>query len=364
MDPEAGQQQAVTGGQLWDANRVLEGDCELQLFTFADEEGKHTFWHSSAHVLGETMERDFGVQLCHGPPTENGFFYDAYAGSDIFTQDHYKQLEETAKKVIQEKQVFSRLILTKEEALKLFGDNPFKVQLISSKIEEGGKVTAYCCGDLVDLCTGPHIPSTGRIKAFKVMKNSSAYWLGQATNDSLQRIYGVTFPSKKEMDEHLEFLKQAELRDHRNIGKQQNIFNVHQLSPGCAFFYPHGTIIYNKLIELMRREYRVRGYQEVISPNVYNLKLWKTSGHYKNYKDNLFIFQVENQGFGIKPMNCPGHCLMFDSTVHSYRELPMRYADFGVLHRNEISGALSGLTRVRRFQQDDAHIFCTPDQIM
>jgi threonyl-tRNA synthetase len=307
------------------------------------------------------------VHLCHGPPTDSGFFYDAYTGTDpkaIFKQENYKAIEEAAKKVVGEKQTFHRLIMTKEEALALFHYNPFKVQLIDSKIPEGGKVTAYKNGDLIDLCTGPHVPSTARVKAFKVLKNSSAYWLGQATNDSLQRVYGVTFPSKKELDEHIHLLEEAEKRDHRTIGKHQNLFNVHQLSPGSVFFYPHGAKIYNKLIQFMRSEYRVRGYNEVISPNVYNLKLWKTSGHYKNYKDNIFLLKIENQGFGVKPMNCPGHCLMFDNTVRSYRELPIRYGDFGVLHRNEISGALSGLTRVRRFQQDDAHIFCAPEQIM
>ena len=176
-------------------------------------------------------------------------------------------------------------------------------------------------------------------------------------------MYGVTFPTKKELDEHVKLLEEAAKRDHRIIGKHQDLFNFHVLSPGSGFWYPYGTKIYNKVVDLVRDEYRCRGYSEVITPNMYNLKLWKTSGHYKNYKDNIFIFKVENQGFAMKPMNCPGHCLMFDSTVRSYRELPLRYADFGVLHRNEVTGALSGLTRVRRFQQDDAHIFCSPEQI-
>lgn len=178
------------------------------------------FWHSSAHILGESMEREFGVHLCHGPPTDSGFFYDAYTGKDIFNQDHYKTLEEAAKKIVGEKQTFQRIILTKEEALKLFAYNPFKVQLIETKIPDGGKVTAYRNGDLIDLCTGPHVPMTSRVKAFKVMKNSSAYWLGKATNDSLQRIYGVTFPTKKELDEYVKLIEEAAKRDHRIIGKQ------------------------------------------------------------------------------------------------------------------------------------------------
>jgi len=224
-------------------------------------------------------------------------------------------------------------------------------------------VTAYKCGDLIDLCTGPHVPSTKMIKAFKVMKNSAAYWLADAQNDSLQRVYGISFPSKKELDEYIHFKEEAEKRDHRTVGRQQKLFDSHELSPGSAFFYPAGTIIYNKLVNMIRDEYRVRGYQEVLSPNIFNLKLWKTSGHYSAYKDNMFMWKIEGHGFGMKPMNCPAHCLMFDNNIRSYKELPIRFADFGVLHRNEISGALSGLTRVRRFQQDDAHIFCTLDQL-
>jgi threonyl-tRNA synthetase len=186
-----------------------------------------------------------------------------------------------------------RLVLTKKQSLELFKDNPFKVSLISSKIADGGKVTAYKCGDLIDLCTGPHIPSTKMIKAFKVMKNSSAYWLGDAANDSLQRVYGISYPSKKELDEYIHFKEEAEKRDHRTVGRQQKLFDSHEVSPGCAFFYPHGTKIYNKLVDFMRDEYRVRGYQEVLSPNIFNLKLWKTSGHYQAYKENIFMWKIE-----------------------------------------------------------------------
>lgn len=181
------------------------------------------------------------------------------------------------------------------------------------------------------------------------MKHSSSYWLGKAENDSLQRVYGITFPSKKEMDEYVHLLEEAAKRDHRRIGKDQKLFDHHEYAPGCAFFYPQGAFIYNKLMNLIRDEYRVRGFQEVVTPNTFNLKLWKTSGHYKNYKDNIFIFNCDDMGFGMKPMNCPGHCLMFGNEQRTYRELPLRFADFGVLHRNEINGALSGLTRVRRF---------------
>jgi len=238
---------------FWDVTRALEGDCELFLFKFDDKEGKETFWHSSAHILGETLENEYGVHLCHGPPTDSGFFYDSYTGKkDIFTEKHYKDIDKAAQKIVSEKQTFSRLILTKEEALRLFGLNPFKVQLITNKIPEGGKVTAYKCGQLIDLCTGPHIPTTKMIKAFRVLKNSSAYWLGKAGNDSLQRIYGVTFPSKKEMDEHIHLLEEAAKRDHRTIGRDQGLFDMNPMSPGCGFMYPKGTIIYNKLMEMIK----------------------------------------------------------------------------------------------------------------
>ena len=239
--------------------------------------------------------------------------------------------------------------MTKEEALRLFGANPFKIATISGKIKDGKSVTAYRCGDLIDLCTGPHIPSTQLVKGFKVMKNSGTNWLGKVTNDSLQRIYAISFPTQKLLDEYIHFREEAERRDHRIIGVQQNLFNHFGLAPGCAFWYPAGAHIYNKLIALCREQYRVRGYDEVITPNIFNLKLWKQSGHYENYKENMFLFKSEGAGFGLKSMNCPSHCVMFEHGVHSYRDLPLRYADFGVLHRDEISGALCGLIRVRRF---------------
>jgi len=223
--------------------------------------------------------------------------------------------------------------------------------------------TAYRCGDLIDLCRGPHVPDTSRVKAFSVMKTSSAYWQGQASNHTLQRVYGVTFPDSKELKQHLFRIEEAKKRDHRNVGPAQELFFFHELSPGSCFWLPHGTRIYNKLISFMQAEYFKRGYQEVITPNVYNLKLWEISGHAAHYKENMFIFNVEGQEFGMKPMNCPGHCLLFGMRQRSYRELPWRLSDFGVLHRNEMSGALTGLTRVRRFQQDDAHIFCRPDDV-
>lgn len=369
---------AKVDGKLWDLDRPFEGTKDskinLQLLDFDSEDGKKVFWHSSAHVLGEACECNMGAHICLGPPTDEGFFYEFNTRDSLkplaegeqertVSQADFPNLEGVAKQVIKQKQKFERLVMSKEDLLEMFKYSKYKTYLVQNKVEDGGETTVYRCGKLIDLCVGPHIPHTGRIKAFKLLKNSSCYFLGDAENDSLQRVYGVAFPDKKLMDAHLKFLAEAQLRDHRRIGKEQELFMFNEMSPGSAFWLPHGTRIYNTLVQLLRSEYRRRGYDEVITPNMFNSKLWETSGHWANYKENMFSFEVEKETFGLKPMNCPGHCLMFKSRERSYRELPWRVADFGVIHRNEFSGALSGLTRVRRFQQDDAHIFCTQDQI-
>ena len=354
---------AGAAGELWDMTRPLEGDCTLAILTFDSEEGRETFWHSSAHVLGETLERVFGSKLTVGPPTSEGFYYDAYMGSTALREEDTKAVETAALAVCKEGQVYERVVLTKAQALELFADNPFKVQLITHKIPDDKLTTAYRCGTLVDLCTGPHIPNTNLIKAFKVLRSSGTNWLGNTANDALQRLYAVSFPDAKGLKKHLANLEAAKLCDHRHIGTEQELFFFDQLSPGSAFWTPQGTRIYNVLTEVIREQYRARGFREVITPNVFNLDLWHTSGHAKHYLENMFTFKVEGQDFGMKPMNCPGHCVMFGHRHRSYRELPLRLADFGVLHRNEFSGALTGLTRVRRFCQDDAHIFCAVDHI-
>ncbi|NXO53184.1 SYTC protein, partial [Aramus guarauna] len=240
--------------------------------------------------------------------------------------------------------------------------NKFKCRILNEKVNTP-TTTVYRCGPLIDLCRGPHVRHTGKIKTIKIHKNSSTYWEGKADMESLQRIYGISFPDAKMLKEWEKFQEEAKSRDHRKIGRDQELFFFHELSPGSCFFLPKGAYIYNTLIEFIRSEYRKRGFQEVVTPNVFNSKLWMTSGHWQHYSDNMFSFEVEKEIFALKPMNCPGHCLMFDHRPRSWRELPLRLADFGVLHRNELSGALTGLTRVRRFQQDDAHIFCAMEQI-
>lgn len=387
-DGDAAAAGAKHEGELWDLLRPLERDCQVEFLDFDSDQGKMVFWHSSAHVLGECLECGYGCQLTVGPPTKNGFFYDCYMGNKTIDEEMKQDLEVKAKQVCQmetdmgpgkQKQVgqrFERLVVTKLEALELFKANPFKAQMISSKIaNDTDYTTVYRCGPMVDLCPGPHLRNTREIKGFSVLSCSQANFLGKTENDSLQRVYGVSFPDEGRLTQHLQNLKEAKENDHRVRGKEQQLFFFHPLSPGSAFFEPSGTRIYNKLMEFIRKQYRIRGYEEVVTPNIYNVELWKTSGHWEHYSQNMFSFTdgealdtadetKRNQStFALKPMNCPGHCLLYANHERSWRELPMRIADFGVLHRNELSGALTGLTRVRRFQQDDAHIFCTRDQI-
>jgi len=354
------------GPYLWDMNRVLVGSVsKLEFLKFDDTDAKTVFWHSSAHMLGEALEHSFGSKLTIGPPLSGGFYYDCYMGEGNFNlkEEDYKVVEAEVSKITKQKQKFERLVLTKEEGLELFASNPFKLSIFNTKVGDGERTTVYRCGDLIDLCRGPHVQHTGKVKAFACSRHSATCWLGETSNDSLQRMYGISFPDKKMLKVWKENQEKAKERDHRRIANAQQLVMFHELSPGSAFWLPHGTRIYQKLMNYIRDHYWKRGYDEIITPNIYNLDLWHQSGHALHYKDAMFCFPVENQEFALKPMNCPGHCLMFANSIRSYRDLPMRFADFGVLHRNELSGALTGLTRVRRFQQDDAHIYCREDQI-
>ncbi|KAK4022536.1 hypothetical protein OUZ56_007999 [Daphnia magna] len=353
---------AKVNGKLWDLDRPLEESCSLQLLKFDDEDAQKVFWHSTAHILGEALERCYGGCLCYGPPIENGFYYDMFIQDQQVSNFDFPVLENVMKAAIKEKQPFERLEMKKEDLLEMFKYNEFKVRILNEKVDTP-TTTAYRCGPLIDLCLGPHVRHTGKIKAFQITKNSSTYWEGKADAESLQRVYGISFPDNKQLKEWQRIQEEAAKRDHRKLGREYELFFFHELSPGACFFTPHGAHIYNTLVDFLRNEYRQRGFQEVITPNVYNSKLWLTSGHWQHYSENMFSFEVEKETYAMKPMNCPGHCLLFDHRVRSWRELPLRLADFGVLHRNELSGALSGLTRVRRFQQDDAHIFCTMGQI-
>ncbi|XP_059534280.1 threonine--tRNA ligase 2, cytoplasmic isoform X2 [Myotis daubentonii] len=353
---------AKVNGELWDLDRPLEGDSTLELLTFDNEEAQAVYWHSSAHVLGEAMELYYRGHLCYGPPIEDGFYYDMFIEDRAVSSTELPALESICKTIIKEKQPFERLEVSKDILLEMFKYNKFKCRILNEKVNTP-TTTVYRCGPLIDLCKGPHVRHTGKIKTIKIFKNSSTYWEGNPALEALQRIYGISFPESKAMRAWEKVQEEARSRDHRRIGKDQELFFFHDLSPGSCFFLPRGAFIYNTLMDFIREEYHRRDFVEVLSPTVLNSKLWEASGHWQHYSQNMFAFRVDKDTFALKPMNCPGHCLMFAHRPRSWREMPIRFADFGVLHRNELSGTLSGLTRVRRFQQDDAHIFCTVEQI-
>ncbi|XP_069505830.1 threonine--tRNA ligase, mitochondrial isoform X2 [Ambystoma mexicanum] len=353
---------ARVNGSLYDLERPLEEDSTLEFLTFDSPDGQAIFWHSSAHVLGAALERMYEGLLCHGPSTDNGFFYDMFLDHGTVLGSDLPDLEQLCKSIVQEKMAFERIAVARDDLVELFQGNKFKMQIIEKKVK-ASSTTVYRCGSLVDLCQGPHVRHTGQIKALKLFKNSSSFWNGDPNQETLQRVYGISFPDGKQLNEWDRLQEEASKRDHRKIGKDQELFFFHASSPGSCFFLPRGAHIYGILMEFIKNEYRERGFQEVITPNIFNSKLWETSGHWEHYSENMFSFRVAEETFALKPMNCPAHCLIFDHRPRSWRELPLRLADFGVLHRNEVSGALSGLTRVRRFQQDDAHIFCTMDQL-
>uniref|UniRef100_F7IRD7 threonine--tRNA ligase n=1 Tax=Callithrix jacchus TaxID=9483 RepID=F7IRD7_CALJA len=332
---------AKVNGELWDLDRPLEGDSSLELLPFDNEEAQAVYWHSSAHILGEAMELYYGGHLCYGPPIENGFYYDMFIEDRAVSSTELSALENICKVIIKEKQPFERLEVSKEILLEMFKYNKFKCRILNEKVST----------------------ATTTVYRFVSTHNSSTYWEGNPEMETLQRIYGISFPDNKMMRNWEKFQEEAKNRDHRKIGKEQELFFFHDLSPGSCFFLPRGAFIYNTLVDFIREEYHKRDFTEVLSPNMYNSKLWEASGHWQHYSENMFTFEIEKDTFALKPMNCPGHCLMFAHRPRSWREMPIRFADFGVLHRNELSGTLSGLTRVRRFQQDDAHIFCTVEQI-
>lgn len=356
----------------WDLMRVLEPSCdghELRWVRFNEEDGKHVLWHSSAHILGGALEHRYHCMLNVGPATESDFYYDVKMpkAEMVVAAGDFKGLAHQCEKAARERKPFERVDLTVAEAKEMFAYNPYKLAIIN-RIPETERITAYRCGNLVDLCRGPHVPNTGVAKVFDVTSASSVYLDGKADSDVLQRVHGLAFPSKAQLKEWEAMLAEAQRRDHRKLGQEQELFFFHPYSPGSCFFLPRGYRVYQKLCDFMRAQYYGRGYDEVMAPNIFMSKLWEISGHWQHYQENMFTFKVAgdddpNAMWALKPMNCPGHCLMFKHRARSYRELPIRFAEFGVLHRNEISGALHGLTRVRRFVQDDSHIFCRPDQI-
>ncbi|MAG39260.1 threonine--tRNA ligase [Candidatus Woesearchaeota archaeon] len=346
---------------LIDLNKKINSDSKIEILTFDTHGGKEVFHHSTAHLMAQAVLRLFPkAKLTIGPTIEGGFYYDI----DIkpLKPKDLEKIEQEMKKIVEENLAVKRVDITRKKAIQLFKKNKYKTEMIED-MPKNEKISYYEQGEFKDLCKGPHIPNTGMIKAFKLTKVSSAYWRGNSKNKSLQRIYGVSFLEKKQLKKYLRLQIEAEKRDHRKIGKELEWFTFHEQSPGSAFFHNKGTIIYNELISFLREEYKKRGYQEVITPLIYDKSLWETSGHWEHFKEDMFTLTVDGREFALKPMNCPSHCLMYLNSTKSYRDLPFRMTDFAPLHRNELKGVLAGLTRVRKFCQDDAHIFCEPDQL-
>ena len=359
---------ATVNGEEWDLMRPIVDDAEIKLFKWDDPEGKHAFWHTSAHLLAEALQELYpGVKFGIGPAIENGFYYDIDPGAHTITSADFPKIDAKMAELAARKEAVVRQDISKDDAMKLFGDRKetYKCELISEL--EDGHITTYTQGAFTDLCRGPHIPNTGVIKAVKVLSLAGAYWRGDETRNQLVRVYGITFPKKKMLDEYLVMLEEAKKRDHRKIGKDMELFMFSEtVGKGLPLWLPKGTDLRLRLQEFLRKIQRRYDYKEVITPPIGNKMLYVTSGHYAKYgKDSFQPIHTPEEGeeYFLKPMNCPHHCEIFKNTPHSYRELPLRIAEFGTVCRYEQSGELHGLTRVRSFTQDDAHIFCRPDQV-
>jgi threonyl-tRNA synthetase len=354
---------AKVDGRAVDLSTELERDCALEFILPESHDGLDVLRHSTAHLMAQAVQSLFpGTQVTIGPTIEDGFYYD-FKSDRTFSPEDLDLIEKRMQDLAKADLRIGREEMPRSEAIELFrkmGEN-YKVEIIEGIPEE--KVSLYRQGDWVDLCRGPHVPSTAAIKAFKLTSIAGAYWRGDSRNEQLQRIYGTAWATRKDLDAYLKRIEEAKQRDHRRLGPALDLFSLHPIAPGSPFFHPKGTIIYNLLVQYIRGLYQRYGYSEVVTPLIYKTDLWKTSGHYEAFHDDMFLINVHDGEYGVKPMNCPGHCYLFGSRKYSYRDLPIRYADFSRLHRFEQSGVLSGLTRVRSFAQDDAHIYCTPEQL-
>ena len=355
---------AKINDKLVDLNHGLKNDDKVEIITADSEDGIEIIRHSTAHVMAQAVKRIYGnVKLAIGPTIKNGFYYDFDLDISI-TQDDLKKIEDEMNKIINEDLKFKRDDVSREEALKIMSEKGeyYKVELINA-LDESEKISLYEQGDFTDLCRGPHIPSTKFIKAFKLTSVAGAYWRGSEKNKMLQRIYGVAFSSKKELEKYLNMIEEAKKRDHRKLGRELKLFEIMDEGPGFPFFLPKGVILKNILIDYWRKLHNEAGYVEIETPIMLNKELWIRSGHWDHYKENMYTSMIDNKEFALKPMNCPGGMLVYKSEGHSYRDLPLRVGELGRVHRHEISGALHGLMRVRAFTQDDAHIFMLPEQI-
>ena len=359
---------ASFNGEEWDISRPICSDGEIQLFKWDDKEGKHAFWHTSAHLLAEALQELYdGIQFGIGPAIENGFYYDIDPGENVITSADFPKIEKKMQEIVARKEAVVRADISKADALKSFGGKgqTLKCELISEL--EDGHITTYTQGNFTDLCKGPHIPSTEPIKAVKVLSIAGAYWRGDEKRPQLVRVYGISFPKKKMLDEYLTMLEEAKKRDHRKLGKEMELFTFSQnVGQGLPLWLPKGAMLRNRLRDMLSKIQRKYGYLPVITPHIGNKTLYVTSGHYAKYgKDSFQPIHTPEEGeeYLLKPMNCPHHCEIFRSSPRSYKDLPLRYAEFGTVYRYEQSGELHGLTRVRSFTQDDAHLFCTPEQL-
>ncbi|MGY6587532.1 MAG: threonine--tRNA ligase [Wenzhouxiangella sp.] len=352
-------------GRLVDAGHRIERDAELRIITGRDEEGLDLIRHSTAHLMAQAVQRLFpDTQVTIGPVIENGFYYD-FAREEPFKPEDLEKIEQEMTRIVKEDLPVFRELMDRDDAIRFFRDmgEEYKAEIIGS-IPEGEEISLYRQGDFIDLCRGPHIPSTGKLGAFKLTKLAGAYWRGDSNNEMLQRIYGTAWGDKKQLKAYLHRLEEAEKRDHRRLGRQLDLFHFEDYAPGAVFWHPRGWTLFRKLVDYVRSRHDESGYIEVNTPDVMDRALWETSGHWGNYRENMFTTQTEDERvFALKPMNCPGSVAMFKQGLKSYRDLPIRMAEFGKVHRYEPSGALHGLMRVRHFTQDDAHIYCTEDQM-
>ncbi len=355
---------ARVNGKLTELVQPIHGDAEVEILTFEDDEAKRVLRHTASHVMAEAVKKLCPeAKLAIGPAIDNGFYYD-FDVDEPFTPDFLKEVEKEMKKIIQKNDRLERFELPREEAIKFMEDKgePYKVELILD-LPEDAVISFYRQGDFTDLCAGPHLPSTGKVKAFRLTSIAGAYWRGNEKNKMLQRIYGTAFFDKKELDEYLARIEEAKKRDHRKLGRELDLFDIRDEGPGFPFFYPKGMVLRNILEDYWRQIHREAGYEEIKTPIMLNRALWERSGHWDHYKENMYTTKIDDMDFAIKPMNCPGGILVYQRRPWSYRDLPIRSGELGLVHRHELSGALHGLMRVRCFTQDDAHIFMTPEQI-
>jgi len=357
---------AKVNGKTVDLMTKLTEDCSVEFLTFEDAAGKWTLRHSASHILAQAVKRlykDSNVKLAIGPAIDNGFYYDFDIEKQLTSEDLVK-IQKEMEKIVKENLKIVRRELSRADALAMFEEQGeiYKVELIQD-LPEDAIISLYEQGEFVDLCAGPHAISTGKVKAIKLQSVAGAYWRGSEKNKMLQRIYGTAFEKKADLDEYLAMLEEAAKRDHRKLGRELDLFSLHEEGPGFPFFHPNGMVIRNELIAYWREVHREFGYQEIQTPMILNRKLWEQSGHWDHYKDNMYFTKIDGEDYAIKPMNCPGGIIVYRTQQHSYRELPLRTAELGLVHRHELSGALHGLMRVRNFTQDDAHIFMLPSQI-